>query len=216
MSQQQAILFDLDGTLVHSAPDLQGALNAALVALDRRPLDLDTVVTFIGNGVEKLVMRGLEATGGTGTPADQAHALALFHSHYDAHLTTATRLYPGVRACLERLSGTGLPLGICTNKPDGPARRICAELDLARYMRVVRGARPDTPKKPDPAALLAALADVGVTPGNAIFVGDSSVDYLTAEAAGVPFRLFTGGYLNRPLPAGANPPRFDDWHAPGF
>ena len=135
----KVIIFDLDGTLIHSAPDLQFAVNAALAALDREPLDLGTVISFIGDGVEKLVERSLEASGEV-TDALRDAAMVRFLETYEQNMTTLTRPYPGVFGCLEDLKAKGAKLGICTNKPAAPTRQICNQLGLTRFFDDISGA----------------------------------------------------------------------------
>lgn len=210
MAEVKQIVFDLDGTLIDSAPDLRAAMNVALGEMGRAPLDLKTVISFIGNGVEKLVCRSLRATGGSDDVL-HAHALDLFLQAYAKDKVTLTQPFPGVLSCLDRLRDAGIPMAVCTNKPHGPANEICAMMGLDGYFDVIAGAQPDIPKKPDPAPLLAVIDALGGARAGTIYVGDSAVDYETARAARVPFRLYTHGYLNSPLPDLGAENRFDDW-----
>jgi len=204
------MVFDLDGTLIDSAPDLHAAVHLAHETLNRAPLDLATVTSFIGNGVETLVKRSLVATGGC-TPDLHTQALDLFLRAYGADNATLTQLCPGVEACLTRLKANGVRLGLCTNKPQGPARDICQKLGLDRYFGAIHGARDTVAKKPDPASLLNCIAELQGAPDSTLYVGDSQVDQQTALNAGVDFALFTGGYLNGPLDGTAPVIRFNDW-----
>lgn len=215
MGRFNAIIFDLDGTLVHSAPDLQAAANAALTGLGRPPLDLTTVTSFVGNGVEKLMERCL-ATGGGVTPDLLAVALTRFRRHYDANLTTLTRPYPGVVDCLARLRHAGCKLAVCTNKPVGPARTICDQLQLDGFFHAITGAEPGLPRKPDPQPLLATVTRLGVPAAETLYVGDSDVDFATARNAGIAFRLFSGGYRAGPIPGLDANLVFDDWAGSGL
>ncbi len=212
MKRPGTIIFDLDGTLIHSAPDLHFAANAMLAALDRPGLDLATVTGFIGNGVDVLVRRCLDATGGV-QATQHARAALLFMETYSANMTRLTRPYPGVIVALEDFRAQGIPLGICTNKPTKPALAICEALNLARFFDVIAGAAPDIPKKPDAAPLLACIEALGQDPSRAVYVGDSVVDYHTARNANVRFHLYGGGYLNGSLPGPGVDDRFDDWAA---
>lgn len=215
MTRYKTIIFDLDGTLIHSAPDIHAAINLALISIGRTPLDLPTVISFIGNGVEKLVERSLTKTGDL-TPDLQAKTLSLFLEHYERDMTTLTRPFPGVVPVLERLKMAGIRLGICTNKPTQPAQDICDQLGLSAYFDVISGAAPDMPKKPDPQPLLRCISDLGGTTKTTLYVGDSVVDYETAGNAGVKFLLFSGGYLNAALPKLSTNDQFDDWAASGI
>lgn len=210
MTQAQHIIFDLDGTLIHSAPDIHAAINTALQSVGRPVLSLEQVISFIGNGVEVLVSRSLEFTG-EWNDALQAQTLACFLKAYGDDPNSRTKPYPGVVACLERFRSAGHKLAICTNKPEATARDICAALDLSDYFDVIAGARIGVPKKPDPAPLLEVIQSIGGTPENAIYVGDSAIDQATAVNAGVRFVLFSGGYLNSELSGPAPVLTFDDW-----
>ncbi len=210
MKIPKAIIFDLDGTLIHSAPDLHAAANATLNALGRDDLDLATVISFIGNGVEKLVERCLDATGGYDLPLRQT-ALDWFLTFYNQNMTTLTRPYFGVVSALQVFLDAGIPLGICTNKPTQPAQEICDRFELTQFFEVIAGAEDGLAKKPDPASLLACIRELGVRPSEALYVGDSTIDYFTARNAAVPFRLFSEGYLNAPLPDLPDADRFADW-----
>ncbi|MDK3071551.1 phosphoglycolate phosphatase [Sedimentitalea sp. JM2-8] len=215
MTRYKAIIFDLDGTLVHSAPDLHSAANAALTASGRKTLDLATITSFIGNGVEKLVERCLRATG----PYSQAlhgTAMTAFMDSYDANMTTLTRPYPGVPDCLTRLKDNAVPLGICTNKPTEPARKVCDGLDLSRFFTVIIGAERDQARKPDPQPLLRCAAELRADPRDILYVGDSGVDHATAQNAGVAFRLFSGGYLKSPIPDLRADQIFERWSESGL
>ena len=215
MKCPKAIIFDLDGTLIHSAPDLHAATNAMLQAHKRPLLDLSTVISFIGNGVEKLVERSLDQTGGYNEPLRQA-ALDFFLMFYNHNITTLTRPYPGVYSALQIFFDAGIPLGICTNKPTKPAQEICDRLDLTRFFNVILGAEDRVPKKPDPAPLWECVSDLGAPLSQALYVGDSAVDFFTARNAAVPFRLFSKGYLNATLPDLGEADSFEDWAAHGI
>jgi len=210
MNTLSAVIFDLDGTLIDSAPDLRAAVNVALAGLGRTPLDLSIIVSFVGNGVEALVERSLIATGGS-DPDLHAQALGLFLQAYEVDRATLTQVYPGVMPCLDHLRAQGIRLGLCTNKPQDLAEEICAALGLGPYFDALHGARAGVPKKPDPASLLACIADMQGDAQRTLYVGDSAVDHATARNSGVRFALFTGGYLNDPLDAPAPALRFDAW-----
>lgn len=210
MRRYGAIIFDLDGTLVHSAPDLHAAANVALTALGRASLDLETVTSFVGNGVGKLIERCLQATGPC-SPDIQVTALAIFMDSYNANITTLTRPYPGVVACLTRLHESDIAMGICTNKPSGAADAVCDGLDLTRYFDAIVGAEDGQPKKPDPAPLMNTIAQLEMQGKKILYVGDSTVDHATALNAGVDFRLFSGGYLNAAVPDLRTAQVFDHW-----
>ncbi len=195
-----AIVFDLDGTLVDSAPDLRVAVNRMLETLGAEPLDLETVIGFIGKGVGVLVAKSLRHRGLPVEGAPFEAALASFHAFYARDLLTLTRPYAGVEAMLDRLASRGIPMGICTNKPEAPARDMCRALGFDRVMGSIVGGDTLAVRKPDAAPLMKAIADLGATPSTTLYVGDSETDYATARNAGTPFAYFEGGYQRTPIP----------------
>lgn len=207
----KAVIFDLDGTLVHSAPDLRAAVNHMLFDMGREPIDLPTIISFIGNGVEKLVERSLIATGGIPITG-MADPLGLFRAFYADNLTTQTTLYPGVQDWLNAAHAKSVPMGICTNKPHQAAIDVCYQLDISKYFGVIIGAQDNRAKKPDPAMLLHCAEVLNVELSETIYVGDSETDFETAQNANVAFRLFNKGYRNGPIDVPAHH-CFDDWSA---
>ncbi|WP_138468949.1 phosphoglycolate phosphatase [Poseidonocella sp. HB161398] len=190
-----AVLFDLDGTLIDSAPDLHSAACRMLAAEGQEPLPFATIRSFIGNGVAKLVERIIGATGLD--MADHPRLVEAFMDHYGAHSTELTRPYPGVADALARFRMMGYGLGVVTNKPEAPARAILAELGLAGFFPVVIGGDSFPERKPDPTGLLSAAETLKATA--TVFVGDSEVDAETAGRADLPFLLFTEGYRKSPV-----------------
>lgn len=189
------VVFDLDGTLIHSAPDIHVAVNRMLQDEGHQELDLATVTSFVGNGLPKLVERVMAARG---IPADRHARLSRATlDHYNAAPADLTRPYPGVAAALQALAEAGHPLGICTNKPEAPARAILETLGLLPMFASVVGGERLPVNKPSPEPLHACVQELGG--GRAIFVGDSEVDALTAAAADIPFVLFTEGYRKSPV-----------------
>jgi len=193
-----AVIFDLDGTLVDSAPDIHAAVNRLLADVGEAALSAETVKSFIGNGVPTLVTRVLAACGHDPDPALLAAWQAGFLRHYEADSTTLTQLYPGVTEALLALDQKGHQLALCTNKPEQPARKILRAFGLDGVFPVVIGGDSLPQRKPDPAPLLAAAAGLA---GPVLFVGDSEVDAETALAAQVPFLLVTEGYRKAPVSA---------------
>jgi phosphoglycolate phosphatase len=187
-----SVIFDLDGTLIDSAPDIHAAINAALAEEGAAPLSLAQVISFIGNGMPTLVQRVMDARGEAPDAARHAALLARFLAQYTAAATLLTRLYPGAEAALRALAAEGWAIGLCTNKPEAPARAILADFGLTDLFAVVIGGDSLAERKPHPAPLVAAVAALG--PGPAVYVGDSEVDAETAAAAGLPFALYTEGY----------------------
>lgn len=190
-----AIVFDLDGTLIDSAPDIRAALNLVLEGEGAAPLTLAETIRFIGHGIPALVRQAREFRG---LPAARQEAMVpAMVRHYDAAPAVLTRPYPGAMAALESLRTAGHVLGLCTNKPLAATRLILAGLGLEPQFAAVVGGDSLPVKKPDPAPLHAAFAALGAPP--LLYVGDSEVDAETAQAAGVPFALYTPGYRKGPV-----------------
>jgi len=204
----QALIFDLDGTLVHSAPDLHAAANLMLKAHGREPVSLKTIISFIGNGVPKLVERCLLATGDA---RDLSGAVDLFHDLYLANLTTLTRPYPGVMEALDQARTAGHRMAICTNKPHQAARQLCDNLDLSQFFDVVIGGDSLAQRKPRPEPLFEAVRQLGPDRADSLYVGDSITDFRTAEAASLRFAFFQGGYQPLPIKGIEQHLSFADW-----
>lgn len=178
------IIFDLDGTLVDSLPDIHAAAAATLEEMGHAPLDPPVIRGFIGHGVEPLVVKVMQTVGAT----DRAVWVEVFTRHYGRINSTLTRPFDGVVGALALLDAR---MGVCTNKPRALAVGVLEALALGPF-EVVIGGDSLPQKKPDPAPLLAAATALG--DGPLLYVGDSEVDAETAAAAGVDFALFTGGY----------------------
>ena len=187
------IVFDLDGTLIDSAPDLHAIANALLAKEGSAPITLEHARDFIGNGAAVFVQRMREARGIA--DSEQDRLLADFIARYD-DAVDLTVPYPAVPETLALLSGAGHALGVCTNKPISPTRAVLSHLGLDRHFGIILGGDSLPKHKPDPAPLHAAFEALGSGPE--IYVGDSEVDAETARRACVPFLLFTEGYLKVP------------------
>ncbi len=197
----EAVVFDLDGTLVDSAPDLHALVNEMLAELGRPGLALAEIRPMIGDGARALLERGLRASGGVPPTVDLDVLFAEFLRRYIRMPVRLGQVYAGVTGVLEELAAAGVGLGICTNKPQAPTDRLLAALDLDRFFAVVIGGDALPVRKPDAGHLRTVLARLGVDAGRAALVGDSRTDLLTARAAGVPCVLVSYGYT--PVPAQA-------------
>lgn len=186
----KAIIFDLDGTLIDSAPDIHAAVNRTLAETGDGELPLDTIRGFIGNGVPVLIERVIAARGLD--PARQAAMVETFMRHYEADPATLTTLFPGVKDAVEQFRDEGWAMGVCTNKPEAVSRAILDRLGIGPYFGTVVGGDTLDVKKPDPAVALAVKERLGATV--AVYVGDSEIDAECAWKAGMRFALFTEGY----------------------
>jgi len=189
------VMFDLDGTLMDSVPDLAAAVDKMLMLLGREPAGIERVRDWVGNGSRVLVRRalagGLNHDGVTDELADEA--LALFMQAYaGGHELTA--VYPGVRECLDWLREREVKLAIITNKPAQFIEPLLEEKGLAGYFDWLVGGDTLPQQKPDPAALFWVMDKAGVAPGESLFVGDSRNDVRAAKAATVPCVALTYGY----------------------
>ncbi|RRH97698.1 phosphoglycolate phosphatase [Mesorhizobium tamadayense] len=195
----KAILFDLDGTLVDSAPDIAAAVNELLAGRDLPPLRVDQVKAMIGGGVGKLVERAFAASGSPLLGSALEEANRVMAPIYRRHLTGLTRLMPGVREVLTHFHLSGMALGVATNKPQLATREILLHFHLTEYLGAIVGGDAVTFLKPAPDALLLALDQLGVEPTETWMVGDSSSDVGAARAAGMPVVLLRGGYTQVPV-----------------
>jgi phosphoglycolate phosphatase len=192
------IIFDLDGTLIDSAPDIHACANSALDQHDLKLLTLDQVRSFIGGGVTLLWTRIIAALDID--PTLQPVLMRHFMVGYDT-ATGLTTLFPGVIKALTDLSAIGHPLGICTNKPMQPTKSALLHFGLNDFISTIVGGDTLPQMKPDPAPLRFALQKMGITgeQPKALFVGDSEFDANCAAAVPVPFLIFSGGYRNTPI-----------------
>jgi phosphoglycolate phosphatase len=204
------IIFDLDGTLVDSNPSLSAAGNALLRELGRPAVPAEVCATFVGNGARALVERLLAHSGGVPGEGVDPH-LARFREIYGADPVTGTVAHAGVPQALAALAAAGHGLAVCTQKPNGPAETILRALGLMPPITGLTGGDSLGVLKPDPRMLEHAAAQL--PPGPVLYVGDSHVDAATAEAAGVPFLLYTEGYRLFPVEELRHTATFSDFAA---
>jgi phosphoglycolate phosphatase len=204
----KAIVFDLDGTLIDSAPDIHAAANRLLAAENLPPLGFQQVRGFIGNGAGVLVERLMAAAG---IPPDKARHHALLDRFLEDYETAVhlTKLYPHVDTVLATLADDGWQIGLCTNKPMGPTRAILDHFGLLPRFAAIIGGDSLPQRKPDPAPVRAVLDQIGTA--TAVYVGDSEVDAECAHRAGLPMALYTEGYRNAPLDTLPHAFAFDDF-----
>ncbi|MBW8707741.1 MAG: HAD-IA family hydrolase [Alphaproteobacteria bacterium] len=192
-----ALIFDLDGTLADTAPDLLGATNAVLAARGRALLDLGHLRHMVGFGAKALISQAMEASGAPVTDEEMPPLVDIFIAHYAAHIADGSRLFPGVTETLTALKGQGARLGVLTNKPQELTDLLLPRLGLANMFAAVYGAGRQSYTKPDPRIFHEVVQDCGGGP--AVMIGDSITDLNTARAAEVPCILMSYGFT--PVPA---------------
>ncbi len=192
-----ALIFDLDGTLADTAPDLLGATNAVLAARERPLLDLGHLRHMVGFGAKALISQAMEASGAPVTEEQMPALIDIFIAHYTSHIADGTRLFPGVTDTLASLKTGGARLGVLTNKPQGLTDLLLPQLELEGMFAAVYGAGRKTYTKPDPRIFHDVVEECGGGP--AVMIGDSITDLNTARAAGVPCILMSYGFT--PVPA---------------
>ena len=188
------VVFDLDGTLVHTLPDIHEALDAVLAEAGRRRLDIAETRAGIGGGARALVAEALHA-GGRACSEEEIDAFhARFAAAYAARPTLRSRPFDGVVRCLEDFASRGVRMAVCTNKPFDLTRSVLAGVDLARFFGAVVAGDSLPVRKPDPAPLLEAVARCGGRRAGALMVGDGAADAGAARAANLPFIAVDYGY----------------------
>jgi phosphoglycolate phosphatase len=193
-SLPEAVVFDLDGTLVDSVPDIAAALGALMAEHGLEPQSRPAVERMVGHGVANLVARAFAAHGRTfvGEALDQA--VERYMALYEPRATWETRLYPGVAETVAELAEAGVRMAVCTNKPGAVSRRIVEALGLGGTIGIVVGGDAGPARKPAPDLLLHAVSLIGVQPARAVLVGDSGADVASARAAGMPVIVVDYGY----------------------
>lgn len=192
------IAFDLDGTLVDTAPDLLGTLDHVLSAHGIAPVDRDEARPMIGGGARLLIVRALNRTGVEVSPEELDRLNRQFLDHYAAHIADASRPFPGLEQALDRLQARGAILAVCTNKLEFLARLLLDGLGMTSRFAAITGADTFGIAKPDPLPLLSTIAACGGQAGRAVMIGDSATDIATAQAAGVPSVAVSFGYTETP------------------
>ena len=197
----EAVLFDLDGTLVDSVPDVRWSLNQALAAEGRDAVSIDKVKDYVGQGARQLAERALVDTGGMRDDAQHQRLLDGFLTTYRNNPVQFTTVFPGVFEALARLQARGTKLAICTNKPDITTWPVLRSLGFDKIFPVVLCGDKARKQKPDGAHVTQTAEMLGVDPANFIMVGDSENDILAAHDASVPSVFVTFGYCHMPLDA---------------
>ena len=198
-SPKPIIVFDLDGTLVDSAPDLVSSLNVILGREGLAPLPLAAGRKMVGTGGRALIRKGLEASGRAVSDARLEEMFAAYLACYEDHMSDETTFYPGAEAALDRLAAEGWTLAVLTNKYEKPAKKLLGLLGAAARFAAICGQDTFPVCKPNPAALFSTIDRAGGDRHNAIMVGDTTTDVNTALHAGLPVVAVAFGYADRPL-----------------
>jgi phosphoglycolate phosphatase len=195
----RTLVFDLDGTLTDSVPDIAAAVNRTLTARGLPTLSEPAVAAMVGDGLQPLIDRAFKAAGGT----PDAGAAAEYLADYESNVAEATRLYPGVADALQTLASAGWKLAVCTNKPENAARLLLAALGVDHYFAAIGGGDSFAAHKPDPIHLRGTIAAAGGTPERALMVGDHHNDVRAATGCGVPAIFAAWGYGRPGMEEGA-------------
>ena len=209
--QRQALVLDLDGTLVHTLPDLTDALNQALAGEGSGRVGEDLVRSSLHGGLEGSVDAAIDHLGLA--PACRARLIDRYAACYEHSLAVRSAPYPGVRPVLDRLRDRGVRLAVCTNKLEAQAVRLLAAFDLLASFELVVGADTCVERKPSPVPLLHAISALRAEAHESLLIGDSAVDAACAFGAEVSCLLFTGGYGFRGLGTSPGVLPFSSWGA---
>jgi phosphoglycolate phosphatase len=193
------LVFDLDGTLAETAPDLVATLNMILEREGLRPVPYESARAMVGGGARLMIERGI-AHAGARMPEERIDRLFQdFLDHYEAHIADATTLFPGVVAALDRFEAAGWRFAVCTNKIEQASVMLLKALGIADRFAAICGKETFAVSKPDRRALLMAIDKAGGAPESTIMVGDSKIDIETAQSAAVPVIAVDFGYTDAPV-----------------
>lgn len=195
----RALLFDLDGTLVDSIPDVCASVNTALEEYGHSSITVDQAKTLVGHGARVLIEKAVGMGGGAANGQDLDGMLARFLDTYSRNPCQHSTLFPGAVDALDRLTGAGIALGICTNKPEATTFPVLDAFILGHYFKTVICGDTLAFRKPDPRHVFHVLDTMGADKSDAAFIGDSETDIKAAINAGLPSVCVTFGYCNVPL-----------------
>lgn len=188
------IVFDLDGTLVNTAPDLLGALNHVLTRQGLQPVDLPTINTMIGHGAKAMIKQGMASQGARATDAEMTELFQQFLSYYADNIAIGSHPFDGLGAALDELDAGGAILTVCTNKTQALSDRLLHALDLHKRFVTVVGADSVPDRKPHGDHILLTINAADGLPSKSIMIGDSRTDERAARNAGLPFVFVPFGY----------------------
>ena len=195
----EALIFDLDGTLVDTAPDLIQATNHVLQSIGRRPVSYAEFRGFVGHGAMNLIERGTLATGVAVDSETLKRLHRNFLDYYGENISTHSKVFEGIPALLYHAKMRGLKMGVCTNKVEGLSHKLLHELGLAKWFDAVVGGDTLPIMKPDPAPYREVAKRLGVDASRTLMFGDSETDIRTAQSTGVPVIAVTFGYTAQPV-----------------
>jgi phosphoglycolate phosphatase len=195
----QTIVFDLDGTLIDTAPDLVDTLNVVFAREGLPPVPYDTARNLIGGGARAMIARGIAAEGRVFEPAKLEQMFVDFIAHYATNIARRSRPFPGLIDALDALASSGYRFAVCTNKLERLSVLLLEELKIASRFEAICGQDTFGIQKPDPEVLRRTIAAAGGSPQRAIMIGDSATDIRTARAAGIPVIAVDFGYSERPV-----------------
>jgi phosphoglycolate phosphatase len=193
------LVFDLDGTLVDTAPDLVAATNHVLTHIGHAPVSEASLRPWIGHGARYMVEHAMGEAAGKLTPLERDRLLERYLDFYGANIAVGSQPFDGVVAALERFQAQGAKLAVCTNKMEEMSRRLLDTLDMSRFFATIAGRDTFPNYKPHPDHLLDTIRVAGGEAGRAVMVGDSRTDIATAKAAGVPVVAVSFGYTDVPV-----------------
>ncbi len=200
----EALIFDLDGTLVDTAPDLLIATNHALSLIERKPVSMAQLRTYVGHGAMNLIEMGAKASGDAVDAATLKKLHAAFLEYYGENIAVSSMMFEGLEELIEQASLSGLKLGVCTNKLERFSVKLLTELGMMAHFDAVVGGDTMPVMKPDPVPYHEVARRLGVDVQDTMMFGDSETDIRTAQNAGVPVIAVTFGYTAKPV-ASFNP-----------
>lgn len=194
MPKLEGLIFDLDGTLVDSAPDLRQAMNQTLAAHGRRAVSLEEIKSFTGDGMLAQVQRAFAATG-MPLGDDESHRVSqAYVKHYREVKADPSQIYPHVVEVLQGFIDQGIKIGLCTNKHEASTLKLLQDLGLIRYFQAIAGGDTFPVRKPHPGHVMGVIERLGIAAGSCVMVGDSMNDVLAAQGGGIPCLVVTHGY----------------------
>ncbi|MEM7620697.1 MAG: HAD-IA family hydrolase [Pseudomonadota bacterium] len=194
-----SILFDLDGTLIDTAPDLLNALNHTLAHADCSPVQREDINKLIGDGAKAMISAGLKMNDKTLSQNEESHLLNVFLLYYRDNIAVSSKLFEGVIDCLISLKRQNAKLAVCTNKMQDLSVKLLKELNLSDYFETIVGADTLNVRKPHPGHILGTIDLVKGNSRRAIMIGDSINDIKAAQGANIPVVAVNFGYSAQPV-----------------